>query len=717
MTFREMFGQAVWIETQEPDCFPIFRRNFLPSKPVHAARIRILGFGSFLFYMNGELATDNLYLPLNSDFEARNFPEGERLAHRAYVCEYDVTALLRDGKNTLSVLLGNGWYTGVAKEKPYGNRKLCYSLRLEYEDGTAEDICSSPADKYHASYLRQSNLIGKEHHDFSTWQNDFLSPEFDDTAWTAATLAKPVYTDYLLADCPMDRVTECLSPTLVREDDSLTVWDAGKNLAGFPALFCLGDGNLRVTFAEEILPDGTLDPKHIYGQEFVVTSAQQGQTVSPQFTWFGFRYFKVEGAARPTEVCVAHTNVAVAAHFESDDEILNWIYHTYVHTQLCNMHGGIPSDCPHIERRGYTGDGQITCRSAMKILDAQSFYRKWIADISDCQDRESGHIQYTAPYTHSGGGPGGWGCAIVIVPYEYMKHYGDDGPARALYPQMLRYFDYLEAHSENSFVVSDRAGEWCLGDWCTPDPVQLPPPFVNNYYYIISMQRVMEMARLFGHESDIPLLERRIAERKQAIESTYFNPEQSTFLEGIQGADAFALDLGLGNEKTRRHFVERYKSLGYYDTGIFGTDLVTRLLFAYGFGNVAHRLLTADSPHGFGAWKKNGATTFREYWGTSRSHSHPMFGSVVCYLFEYILGIRQKPDSYGYRRILIDPCGVVSARGSLPTPQGTVSVNYENTNGGPHLQLSLPSHVEAEVILPSGGRKTLLGPIEAYSVY
>ena len=27
---------------------------------------------------------------------------------------------------------------------------------------------------------------------------------------------------------------------------------------------------------------------------------------------------------------------------------------------LCNMHTGHPSDCPHLERRGYTGDGQLT---------------------------------------------------------------------------------------------------------------------------------------------------------------------------------------------------------------------------------------------------------------------------------------------------------------------------------------------------------------------
>ena len=717
MRFDEMFGGAVWIGASE-DIFPVFRKNFEIRKDVARASIRILGFGSYRFFINGTLGTDEMYLPLNSDFEERGFPEGEQLAHRAYVNEFDVTPLLRPGQNVLAVLLANGWYNGgVWREKPFGARKLCYSLLVTYTDGTEEHIMSSTADKYAPSYLTASALNGRESHDYTAWQGNCLLPDFDDGAWANAVEAIPVDTHYYRADCPPDRVTERLTPVLLRQGEGFALWDAGKNIAGFPALLCEADGDLKVTFFEELLADGTPDPKHTYGQEFRVKGAKCGQIVAPEFVWMGFRYFKIEGAARPLEVAVAHTDVAVASTFHSEDETLNWIYDTYVNTQLGNMHGGIPSDCPHIERRGYTGDGQLTCRAAMKALDARAFYRKWIADIADCQDRISGHVQYTAPYTHSGGGPGGWGCAIVILPYEYMKHYGDESLARELYPQMLRYFDYLETHSEGGFITSDRAGEWCLGDWCTPEAVLLPPPFVNNYFYILSMQRVIEMARLFGHEEDIPMLEARIEERRRAIRTAYFNPNQSTFFAGVQGADGFALDIGLGNQKTTDGFIKRYESLGYYDTGIFGTDIVTRLLFEMGRGDIACRLLTADTPHGFGAWKKEGATTFREYWGTARSHSHPMFGAVVSYFFEYILGIRQKDGSYGYDRVLIDPAGALSVSGSLPTPHGAIAVTFEKADGTSHLTLSLPRGIEAEIRHPDGTSRTVKGPLTDHIAY
>ena len=83
-------------------------------------------------------------------------------------------------------------------------------------------------------------------------------------------------------------------------------------------------------------------------------------------------------------------------------------------------------------------------------------------DIADCQDIYTGHVQHTAPFYGGGGGPGGWGGAMVIVPYTFYKHYGDKEILKKYYPNMLMYFDYLDAHSVNSLVMTEEAGGWCL---------------------------------------------------------------------------------------------------------------------------------------------------------------------------------------------------------------------------------------------------------------
>jgi alpha-L-rhamnosidase len=203
-------------------------------------------------------------------------------------------------------------------------------------------------------------------------------------------------------------------------------------------------------------------------------------------------------------------------------------------------------------------------------------------------------VQYTAPYIRSGGGPGGWGCAIVEVPYQYYLHYGDKSVLEECYPNMMRYFDYLEYRSENNLVVTDKEGQWCLGDWCTPKSIVLPAPFVNNYFYIKSLEKCIEIAEIIGRTEDIPTFAERIERRKSAIMAAYFNKWDGNFLGGQQGANAFAVDIGLGDERTYKNMVEYYKKLGGYDTGIFGTEILIRLLFENGYADTALMLLSSE---------------------------------------------------------------------------------------------------------------------------
>ena len=60
------------------------------------------------------------------------------------------------------------------------------------------------------------------------------------------------------------------------------------------------------------------------------------------------------------------------------------------------------------------------CPCSYVLFDMKKVYRKWLEDISDCQDINNGHVQHTAPFNGGGGGPSGWGGAIVTVPYEYI---------------------------------------------------------------------------------------------------------------------------------------------------------------------------------------------------------------------------------------------------------------------------------------------------------
>ena len=714
MTFNEVFGRAEWISARDGESCPVFRKSFEIEELPAEAELSVLGFGGFVFYVNGKKTTDDLFLPLASEFEPRPMPDGQELSPRAYVYRYDVASYLKVGKNTLTVILGSGWYTKDSGScAPYGEKKLAFRLKL----GDSE-IVSDTSVKYAPSFVTRSVFEhGIEAHSYKNGSDSALTPDFDDSGWENAVVAKPLNTDYQFTSCPRDGVRAVHSAVPIREKGEVRVYDSGKNLSGYPVLRSSGAGVITVEFSEEKTEDNDIrrDPKFSQMLEFEV--GEECRELFPLFTWMGFRYFSVKGNAEVVCVHETYADIAVDSSFESSNEVLNWTYEAFLNTQLNNVHTGIPSDCPHLERRGYTGDGQLACRAAMACLDMEELYRKWILDIADCQDRRSGHIQYTAPYVPSGGGPGGWGCAIVVLPYEFWKFYGDDRYVRELYPQMLRYFDFLESHSENLFVKVDMPeNAWCLGDWAATDPIVMPAPFVNNYFYVKSMEKVIEMARYLGRDEDIPILLSRISERRRATETAYKNTWDGNFFGCLQGANAFALDMGIGDERTKSNLIAYYEHKNpYYDTGIFGTDIVTRLLFEYGRADVAYRLLTADEPYGFGKWKKQGATTLWEYWYDRRSHNHPMYGAVLAYFYEYVLGIRQKPDSCGYRRITVDPAvidGLSFARGHITVGAGKIAVSYETDSCGKRvLTVELPEGVEADVVTPDGETVALTGAV------
>ena len=707
MNQNDIFGTAEWLCATGTGAngaagFSVLRSRFTVSR-IRRAVLSVLGLGFFHCYLNGREITEDLFLPLSTDYEPREcHPAVETLTgHRIYVPQYDVTQFLREGENVLALHFGGGWYT--FDDERYGDPKAIYRLTVQTGDGT-EEFVSSRRDKIGASFVREYYFTQYEQQDYTAFDEKALTEDFDDRLWSYAETAKPLQTEYLFSDCPADRAGELQPAVCIAKTEDAAYYDAGCNCSALPVFRITAKKGETVTvlFSEERRADGTLDMKFHHGQRFSFVSDGKERIVQPAFTWFAFRYFSVSGAAEPLGVRPVHSDVPVTSDFSCNRETLNWLYRTYLSTQLSNMHTGIPSDCPHLERRGYTGDGQLACHAAMDMLDAQAFYRKWMEDIGDCQDRCSGHVQYTAPYTHSGGGPGGWGCAIVEVPYQYYRHYGDKEPLVRFYAQMKRYLDYLEAHSVNELVASDKEGEWCLGDWCAPNSVVLPAAFVNTCFYIRSLDRMIEIARLTGNERDIPEFEERIRKKRGAVTAAYFNTWDGNFIGGLQGANAMAVDLGLGDERTYRNLVACYSRLGRYDTGIFGTEIVTRVLFEHGDGELAARLLLSDDAISFEGMRRAGATSLWEYWPNTckeRSHNHPMFGAAAACLFDYLLGIRQKEGSAGYSEPVIAPVLVDAlecVRGKRTLPAGEVSVSYVKKDGFADFVIRLPEKLSAD---------------------
>ncbi len=704
---------AKWVIETDGDDAPLFHKPFWTEQVSRAIlEISALGWGEA--YLNGRPVSDGLFTPAVSNYAPL---AGRRLLYpledvfaqtRVYYNRYEVTHLLQEGENLLSVHVGNGFFNQTKRDVEgdfaLGAPRLCYCLTLTMADGGRREIVSDSTTLAGKSYVLDNNLFYGERQDLSCAEGIHLP-----TYRGEMTPARAIEFDgfvLTLADFPADRVIRRLPPRRIGEVDGRTIYDVGENITGWIVLDTAYRGEIVLEFAEEITSDLHLDFASAGGEGQIQRMTYIGDgvrhtEVRPRFSWQGFRYFTVTGEVDNMECHVIHTDLARTGEFTCENEAVNLLLANYLRTQLGNLHGCVPSDCPHRERLGYTGDGQITCETVMHLFDARALYRKWMRDITDCQNRNNGHIQHTAPFFGGGGGPGGWGGAVIVLPYVYYKQYGDGDFVWENLSAMLRYLDYMESRCADGLVVCEEKDGWCLGDWCFENPhsdaALLPEPYVNTCYLVKFYDCLLELDGLLTLGLDTAAIAMRRTAHADAIVARYQRSD-GNFCSGKVGANAFALDIGLGDERTFAHLADYYRRLGGFDTGIFGTEILVRLLTQRGEDELILRLLTSDVPgHSFGDAFRRGMTTIPEAWDLGGSHNHPMFGGCLKALFTCFLGIRNK--GVGYDRVEIAPADLPelgSFAGHLTTPHGKIALSLTRTEQEITVKVKIPAGVEAE---------------------
>lgn len=726
---EKAINKAKWVSAPKEFASPVISRTVTVSK-VKKATIAISALGFFILYVNGNRVGDEYFLPSASLYRMRKsenftYPIYDEFTYRCYYSVFDITGYLKDGDNKIEVALGDGKYRQTERTAEgnvsFGDRLAAiYAVKINDEKG--ENIFfSDGSENCRSSEITYCNLFYGEVYDtrikkFETAKTEIISlPE---------TSLSPEIS-------PPDRIIRNITPTLVCEKADSKIYDAGENISGFVSLKinAAKNGCVRIRFSETMEKNelnfdstGACDYKSPSGKpqimEDVFYSDGNEHIYHPRFVWHAFRYFEIIGCAEPISVHVVHSDVKKTADFKSSSPELNMFFDTFLRTQTNNMHAGIPLDCPHRERLGYTGDGQVCAPAAMLMLDTKSFYRKWICDIFDSQDKISGHVNHTAPFEGGGGGPGGWGMAAITVPYNFYKIYGDISPARENFENIKKWINYLEKHSENGLVIREEDGGWCLGDWCTLEKTVIDEPFVNTCLFIRALKFAEEIAVALKFEADSENFVRLRKAASKAVTEKYFDIESGSFLSGIQGADAFALAAGLGDKRTLANLKEKYKKLGHFDTGFLATDLLCEILFEEGAENTAVDLITSRDPGGFGYMFANGATTIWESWNDEGSHNHPMFGASARMLLSDVLGISQEENSYGFEKIVISPKTpnkLHFSEGHVTTPYGAIYVKWAVENENVTFKITLPENTKAKFCY-GNERRMLSGGINIFTI-
>ena len=727
-----------------PQPCPLLRREFDVRPGVTRARLYVTALGVYEMQLNGATVGDHVLAPGWTSYH-----------HRLRYQTFDVTSLLREGRNAIGAILGDGWYRGRlgfggGRRNIYGDRlALLAQLEIIYANGTMEQIITDETWRAVRGPVLSSDIYDGETYDARQERPGWSSAGYNDHDWVGVRVIDRDFTTLVAPSGPPVRRTELLEPvTITTSPSGRTIVDFGQNLVGRLRITVRGQAGQTITLRHaEVLENGELCTRPLRTAQATDRYTLRGngvETWEPRFTFHGFRYAQVEGwpgTLRPDDLraVVCHSDLERTGWFECSDPLINRLHENVVWSMRGNFLD-VPTDCPQRdERLGWTGDILAFAPTACFLYDSAGFLTSWLADLAAEQTAE-GVVPFVVPniLPMPPLPAAAWGDAAVFVPWVLYQRYGDAEILAARYESMCAWVN----------LVTNIAGEKRLwdtgfqfGDWLDPSaPADKPgagrtdPHIVATAYFARSAELLGQIAGVLGRTEDATRYLQLAARIREAFDSEYVTPA-GRVLSDSETAYALALQFGLlQNAEQRQHAGARLAALvrssGYHiSTGFVGTPLICDALCSAGEYDTAFHLLRQQ---GCPSWLypvTMGATTIWERWDSLQpdgsvnpnqmtSFNHYALGAVADWLHRTVTGLA--PAAPGYRHITVQPHpggDLTSARAWHITPYGLAECRWKIEGKQIEIAVVIPPNTTATVTIPTRlGRQITEGGVALESV-
>lgn len=703
---REEEWRARWITcAKEETRLPVFWKEFsLPQeKTVCSARLYLCGLGVYEASLNGKRVGDELLAPGCNAYD-----------QWLQAQTYDITELLAQ-KNRIEVLLGDGWYKGrfgFEGDCNYGDSlKLLGEIHVTYSDGSEYVLGTDETWSVGRSNLLFSGIYDGE-------QRDDTLAELPDAAVSLVTEQMLQPQDRL--SVPV-RVREAFPVTILHTPKGETVLDTGQNLAGIFQLRIHEPKGSRVRLQfGEVLQDGCFYRDNLRGAkaEYCYVSDGQEKILQPHFTFYGYRYVKVEGIPE----CKAKDFTALAVYSEIPQKGSMITGHEKVNQLISNTEWGMksnfvgnPTDCPQRdERMGWTGDAQVFCETACYLADTYLFYQKYLYDMRQEQKKFDGMVPDVIPTFGYRKSCSVWGDAVCIIPWTLYRFYGDRTILEECYGAMkdwIRYIQKIDGTNHGWREV------FHYGDWLALDsPYQgaaqtkggTEEGFIADVYYRKSVRIAAKTAAILGFAEEAQQYEALAEWLHEEIQAEYFSqtgrcciPTQTALLltltEGLH-------DPGKAAKMLKEQLIFRENKL---TTGFVGTPLLCEGLTSCGMEETAFQILLNEEYPGWLYEVNLGATTIWERWNSldeqgrisstgMNSLNHYAYGAVTAWLWKDVAGIRWMEEAPGFCMAQICPHvapELHEMHAVYPSAAGTYEV---------HWKIPAPDQIQIRICIPCG---------------
>jgi alpha-L-rhamnosidase len=400
--------------------------------------------------------------------------------------------------------------------------------------------------------------------------------------------------------------------------------------------------------------------------------------------------------------------LASRGEFSCSNDVLNAIQRCTRWSTLGNFHG-MPTDCPHREKNGWTGDASLSAEQVLLNFAPETAYRKWLRDFHDCQ-RESGQLPGIVPTGgwgfNWGSGPA-WDSALILIPWYLYLYRGDLAVLAGNYQRMKLYVDYMTS------MAADNIVDYGLGDWCVPHEPSLertcPSKVTDTAYYYVDSLILGQAAELLGKAADGKKYRALAGRIRKSFRKHFVDSKTGQVSGKSQTALACALYQGLAEGDEAANILATLvaqveASNRHHDCGILGCKYLLNCLADHDRADLAYVIASQTDYPSWGNWIVQGATTLWEDFRGHTSRNHHMFSDISAWFYRALAGIKPDPRAPGFKNVIIEPNVV----GNLTwvkawhlSPYGRIESEWEAKAGEIHLRVVIPPNSRGEIHVPT----------------
>jgi len=479
---------------------PYVGKTFVLDAKPQAAELRLAVCGWHEITVNNRRVTSAVLSPVTCQPDKRI---GEVV--------YDLRDSLFAGTNKVVVLLGNGWWSQLTGtiwgfENAPWHQKGGWELPRMY--GHLPPMVSGRLTVDGRTVLVTDGS-------WRAWDSPVVFNQFRNGERYDARLEGVVTNERAVAvhyappgvvtreDAPPCRAFTLNGPRrTIAAKDGATIYDFGHNIAGWCEIVLTGPRGARVTldYDESLDAAGTSLKGHVrtlgrdyeppVGHDEYVCAGRGEERWHPRFAYHGFRYVKVtaETGVKVTDLRAdfVHSDFKPAGSIETSDPLFTRLQDAVRRSYLSNF-VGIPTDCPHREKNGWTGDAHLACETGLWNFDSADGYRHFVRMAIDAQ-RPNGAVACILPacpiFGYGWGSGPAWDAVLFVLPREVYRFTGDDSLAREAYAAMKRYRAFIATKEQ-----PDGLYEYGLGDWCPPEGHKMVSANLTDSAYVWSFDR------------------------------------------------------------------------------------------------------------------------------------------------------------------------------------------------------------------------------------